>query len=38
VTKELPPGTHTLWLLLGDANHIPHEPPIMSEAITVTVE
>jgi hypothetical protein len=38
VTRELPAGTHTLWLLLGDANHIPHDPPIMSEAITITVE
>lgn len=38
VTRELPAGTHRLWLLLGDANHIPHDPPIMSETITVTVE
>lgn len=38
VTKELPPGTHTLWLLLGDHNHIPHDPPVRSEAITITVE
>jgi hypothetical protein len=38
VTLELPAGTHTMWLLLGDHNHIPHEPPVMSEAITITVE
>ena len=38
VTKELPAGAHTLLLLLGDANHIPHDPPVMSEAITITVE
>lgn len=38
VTKELPEGTHTLRLLLGDLNHVPHDPPVMSEAITVTVE
>jgi len=35
---ELPPGEHTLQLLLGDLNHIPHDPPIMSDVITVTVE
>jgi len=35
---ELAPGTHTLQLVLGDANHIPHEPPVMSDVITVTVE
>lgn len=37
VTKDLPAGTHTLQLLLGDLNHIPHDPPVMSEAITITV-
>lgn len=35
---ELAPGTHTLQLLLGDALHRPHEPAVMSERITVTVE
>ena len=34
---ELPPGKHTLQLLLGDDNHIPHQPPIHSNRITVTV-
>lgn len=38
VTLELPAGTHTLQLLAGDHNHIPHDPPVMSEAITITVE
>lgn len=38
VEIELAPGEHTLQLLMGDLNHIPHDPPIMSEAITVTVE
>ena len=33
----LPPGPHTLQLLLGDANHIPDSPPVMSERIHVTV-
>lgn len=36
-TLELPAGTHTLQLLVGDHNHIPHEPPIISERITITV-
>ena len=38
VQVELAPGEHSLQLLLGDLNHIPHDPPIMSEVITVTVE
>ena len=33
----LPKGEHTLQLLLGDANHVPHTPPVMSEQITVIV-
>lgn len=31
------PGPHTLQLILGDANHIPHEPPVISKQITITV-
>jgi len=38
VMLELEPGEHTLQLILGDANHFPHVPPVMSEKITVTVE
>jgi hypothetical protein len=34
----LPPGKHTLQLLLGDAAHVPHDPPIASERITITVQ
>jgi hypothetical protein len=34
----LKPGKHTLQLMLGDYLHIPHQPPITSERITVTVE
>lgn len=34
----LEPGTHTLQLILGDMKHVPHDPPIYSEQITVTVE
>lgn len=33
----LPPGRHTLQLVLADHNHIPHHPVVMSERITVTV-
>jgi len=33
----LPPGEHTLQLILADDQHIPHDPPIMSERITVLV-
>lgn len=33
----LPPGTHTLQLVLGDSLHIPHDKPLMSEKITITV-
>ena len=29
-------GTHTLQLLLADYRHVPHEPPVLSERITVT--
>ena len=36
-TLDLPPGKHTLQLLLGDANHMPFNPPVMSRKITVTV-
>jgi hypothetical protein len=36
-TLTLPPGKHTLQLLLGDANHIPHNPPVISKKITITV-
>ena len=36
-TLTLPPGKHTLPLLLGDANHIPHNPPVLSKKITITV-
>ncbi len=35
---KLPPGTHTLQLLVGDHNHIPHDPPLASEVITITVK
>src|SRR5277367_6229474 len=37
VDLTLTPGLHTLQLLLGDKNHIPHSPPVMSPRIHVTV-
>jgi hypothetical protein len=38
VELTLPPGQHTLQLVLGDALHIPHQPPVRSEKITITVQ
>ena len=35
---ELPPGKHTLQLLMGDHQHIPHNPPIYSRKITIYVK
>lgn len=37
VSIDLPPGQHTLQLLLGDHHHIPHNPPVLSEPVTITV-
>jgi len=34
---DLPPGKHTLQLLMGDAEHVPHDPPVMSKRIRITV-
>jgi len=36
-TLTLPPGKHTLQLLLGDAGHVPHNPQVISKKITITV-
>lgn len=35
---ELPPGRHTLQLILGDHYHVPHMPPVQSQVITITVQ
>ena len=37
-TIDLPSGTHTMQLVLGDLNHIPHSPVVASDVITITVE
>jgi hypothetical protein len=34
---ELPPGRHTLQLVLGDADHIPFDPPVVSRKIRIRV-
>lgn len=34
----LPPGKHTLQLLLADKGHVPHDPPVISEKISITVQ
>ena len=34
----LEPGRHSLQLLLGDGNHIPHQPPVASKKIEVIVK
>jgi hypothetical protein len=35
---KLPKGKYTLQLLLGNYAHIPHDKPLISENITITVE
>lgn len=37
-TVELAPGSHTLQLILGDHNHVPHDPPVVSQKINITVQ
>lgn len=34
----LPPGRHTLQLLMGNYMHVPHDQPVLSEKISITVE
>jgi hypothetical protein len=34
---DLPDGEHRLQLLLADYAHVPHDPPVMSKVISVTV-
>ncbi len=38
VTLDLAAGEHTLQLVLGDAGHVPHATPIVSDVITIKVE
>lgn len=34
---DLPPGRHTMQLVLGDANHRVFSPPVISKAVEITV-
>jgi hypothetical protein len=34
---QLPPGRHTIQLLMADQDHVPHDPPLYSKVITVVV-
>ena len=34
----LPPGKHTLQLVMGDGNHMLQNPSVMSDIITITVK
>ncbi|WP_050930734.1 DUF4399 domain-containing protein [Aestuariivita boseongensis] len=36
-TLELEPGQHSIQLVLGDHNHKPHDPPVVSKVVTFTV-
>jgi len=35
---DLKPGKHTLQLVLGDKGHVPHNPPVVSKTIEITVK
>ena len=36
-TLDLPPGRHTLQLIMGDKHHLPHDPPVVSPLVTIEV-
>ncbi len=38
ITLKLTKGKHTIQLIFADYSHIPHDPPVMSEVINITVE
>jgi uncharacterized protein DUF4399 len=38
VTLDLPAGQHSMQLVLGDLNHVPHATPVASDVITITVK
>ena len=37
-TLDLEPGQYTFQLVLGNYLHVPHNPPVVSKKITITVE
>ena len=38
IELSLDPGQHSLQLLLADHSHIPHDPPVVSEKISITIQ
>jgi len=36
-TLDLPEGAHRLQLMLADYAHVPHDPPVMSDVITIQI-
>ncbi len=38
VTLNLTKGVHTLQLIMGDKSHVPHNPPVVSKKIQITVQ
>lgn len=38
VELNLDPGTYTLMMVLGDGDHVPFDPMVTSDKITITVE
>lgn len=38
VELHLEPGEHRLQLIMGDMNHVPFSPPLMSKPVTITVK
>lgn len=37
-TMPMAPGSHTIQLVLADQDHVPHDPPLVSEPVTFTVK
>jgi hypothetical protein len=35
---DLPPGKHSLQLIVGDSDNVPHDPPLMSQRIEIEVK
>ena len=38
VSVQLTPGNHTLQMVLADGAHIPHNPAVVSEKVSITVD
>jgi len=38
VQVDLAPGPHTLQDVFADKNHIPHDPPVVSDVVNITVQ